>query len=385
MCCFDRTAFFLARQCIRCVTLAFLVLIALCLSPTTGVGQIRGDKALLELVASEWRANIAAIRTWQGKVEYTERIHAKFSKGPKGKEKEAWEDRKTVTQLEFAYDVAANKYVFFATQTQQLPGKDGQRGHKSGRMGWGAIRTSKGYFRVPEWQMDGKENRQRPSLILQTPEAESTGDFSPDFDPMWYFRLSSMDVYDRLMFFHKHADLPSMQTVTVSRERNLVTLTLGKPETGMNKHVFDLDQGSNPVEFANVGSPVLGPETRSFEKVGSIWVPKTATVINLNAETGRLLERSITWIENVLNEPIPEEMFSPETIGIRQRDLVQDARVGVQYRYDAASPPEELDIRKTNWVPYLVAGSVFMVAGTCYLVWRIRRRKPKEFGHAPST
>jgi hypothetical protein len=336
------------------------------------------------LVASEYRSNTKAIQTWRGKVRYTERVSDKSKKGRKDKLNEGWEDRETVTELEFAYDFAAKKYIFFATQSEQSRNKEGQARNKTGRIGWGGIRTAKGYYRVPEWRMDGNEGQvTRPSLLLQPLDSASPGDFSPDFDPLWYFRLNGDDVYERLMFFHKNAELKSMEDVAVSRERNLVTLTLGKPEKAINKYVFDLDQGGNPIEVSGSGRAVSATDARSFVKVGTIWVPKTATARNTNIKVGRLFERKMSWLENVVNEPIPEEVFLPEKIGLRTRDLVQDSRTGIQYRYEAAALPEELIVRKRNWVPYLVFGILAAVAGILLVAWRIRRRRPTEPRHAP--
>jgi hypothetical protein len=324
-------------------------------------------------VAAQNRVNCDAIVTWQGEVEVVQRCAETIAGQPC--------DLTTRTKVTFAYDRVAGKYMFLATQVEKKGTKQGQTVNDSGRVVSGGIRTPDGFYEVPEWYADARKGQlRRAELFLGPRSTESPGDFSPHFDPFWYLKLYKADVHDRLMFFLENAGLKAMSDNRVSRDRNLVTVVLGEPPGATNRYVFDLDQGANVVALGGADPEVKEEHSRSFEQVQGIWVPKTTTSKNTNLRTGMVHERKVTWLRNVLNEPLPAEAFSPEQVSVRQGDFVHDRRSGVDYRYDKSGPGDlgwRIKYRSALVVAALGLGS------TCILLagWLIRRRRRKGLKH----
>jgi hypothetical protein len=334
--------------------------------------QLRGDRDLLRLVAVQHRANREAILTWQGEIEATYRVTGPFE----GKD---W-DLTTVTRIVFACDRAANKSMFFATQNEEKGTKQGKPIQDSRRLVWGGIRTPDGFQEVLPWNMDGKEGQpKRPMLMLQPLSADRPGDFAPHADPLWYLTLQGMDVHERLMWFY---DAPPSVTrhLQVSRTGNEVRLEIGnvldKRETS-NTHVFDLDQGGNVVQDNGSGDVVHCTRSYSHERVAGVWVPKTAVIKNRNLKTGRMHERTMTWLKNVVNESVSDDAFSPERLAIRGGDLVRDVRSGTEYRYE-----ESTNVTAAAWMKkyssVLIAGALLLCTASAVLVsWRIHRGRKR--------
>lgn len=347
--------------------------------PAPASAQIRGDPELLKLVAAQYRANLEAILTWQGEAEITQKLVGKIDGQP-------W-DLTAVQKVTFAYDRGAKKYMFLVNQVQEKGIKQGQPIKEPALMVWGGIRTPDGFYWVPEWFVNAKPGQlKRPGLQLGPPSSESPGDFSPHFDPFWYMKLYGDDMYERLMPFYDRAASENMSHVTVSRANNVVTVVLHKPEVTTNRYVFDLDQGANPVAGGGEDPIVTEHHSRTFEKVKNIWVPKTATSKSTNLKRGRVNERQVTWIKNIVNEPVPADTFSPEQVGIRQGSHVNDLRTGANYRYDVSTGLKDPAANRRFWSGVAVVALV-VVAASIVLGgwWLIRRRQKKGLQHGSAT
>jgi len=345
-----------------------VALVCFCCWSNSAKAQIRGDRELLPLVASQNRANRERIQTWRGKVNITQT----------NKSLKKRSEVTTKRQVEFAYDRQAKKYMFVATQTEGQ-GVENGKPVTARPMVWGAIRTPDGYYTMPEWFLDGKKgSTRRPELLLHPLSAESPGEYSPDFDPFWYMSIYGENVNDRLMGIYQHAASKSTSDISVSRSNQQITVLLKASKVGVNRYVFELDQGANLIELSGEDALVKANHKREFVQVSEIWVPKSATSRTDTGNSAEINERSLTWIENVVNEPIPPETFLPERLGIRPNDLVQDTRSGVAYRYDVSNLPEELKPKSSTRAIVLVA-SLLVGTGLILIVgWRLRKKLMKR-------
>lgn len=336
--------------------------------------QIRGDVQQLKLVAAQNRANREAIRTWQGEVEVAQRTI--------GTDKVKITDYRSVWRATYTDDRTVKKYIFLANQQEVTGIRDGQAVKMSDRLSWGGIRTPDGYSSVWPWYPDGKKGQpRRPELMVGPHNTEQVSEISTMFDPYWYMSVFLDPVYDRLMFFHENAHMAELSHITVSRTGSLVTVLLQKPDVGVNRYVFDLNQGANPVELAGEDALVTENHTRSFESNSDIWLPRAGKSISKNLKTGKTIESSVRWLKNVVNEPLPEDAFSPERVEIRQGDLIRDQRSGINYTYDASTDLADLDRTRRYWSIAKVAAITVAVAGVLLVGWRIRKRKAQGLKH----
>ncbi|MBY0232516.1 MAG: hypothetical protein K2W96_24825 [Gemmataceae bacterium] len=335
----------------------------------------RGDKGLLQLVASEYRANRTALRTWQGKV----RIRQEATGGAKARSP-------SLIQLKFAWDHATSRYSFLAEHAWGDP----EIGTATGLprdMRWGAIRTPEGYFHITPWKgddgQDAKRKRpltvfDRPTLMIGPPATESRGDFSPDFDPLYYLEIRGEDAHPWLMELHEHWQDKKFEAWRVSRAANLVTVSIERPADPLKQHfVFDLDKGGNMVSSSSRDRLIEAERARTFKKISGVWVPAESKVVSKNTKSGVTTTSEVDWTENLVNKPVPPGSFSLAGLGMKTGDNVSDHRTGSHSKFDEDADLEKA--AKADWTRMLMIvgmGSVAVVAALLW--WRRRPRSTQE-------
>jgi hypothetical protein len=146
--------------------------------------------------------------------------------------------------------------------------------------------------------------------------------------------------------------------------------------------VFDLDQGGNNVEAESTSDDVHDYYAHSFQKVGNIWVPKTAIARTTNKRAGVMQEQRMTWTQNIVNEPVPESAFSLEKLAIAKGDLVRDLRSGAEYKYEGSSSPNDSARIGKFWSYLLVLGLIAVMCGFLIIAWRVRTNRRRRLGNA---
>jgi len=352
------------------VVLAFI-------APAPARAEFKGDRELLKLVATQYSANREAIRTWRGKADTA----LSSTNTVEGKRVAIISRRST----EFAFDKASDKSMFLTRRT----GGEGPAESWStpGRDVWGGILTPEGYFRLFPWSGNQPPNGKAPPddqrLLTAGPRSDrKRGDFADAFDPFWYLGASGMNMHRRLTGFYDNWNnevVTKNSTVSVARDQNMVTFLIQNPGVGVNRYVFDLDQGANLVE-AEMGFPGDGSiQTRKFAQVAKVWIPIAAEYRQTNGKTGELLESKVKWTENILNGTIPINTFSLDALGIKRGDQIDDKRTKTSYQYAAEGELPELAPEPPSWTRFWV---ITASIGTAFVMllgwWMWRRRGSKE-------
>jgi len=159
------------------------------------------------------------------------------------------------------------------------------------------------------------------------------------FDPMWHFtKPSGLKLDERLLFVAENAKDPKNKwetfqkgdVMTLRHDSDNSDLQIKDAEHIVNHIEIDLSKGAN-VTHAHYYSPSTNITTDfhiEWEKDNDVWVPKTFTCDMVEMKNGKKVYqniRKVTWTENVVNEPIPEDAFTETAVGLRPGDRVTNS------------------------------------------------------------
>jgi hypothetical protein len=280
----------------------------------------KGDIELLRLVATAHQANRAKIRTWRGLAQI-ENTH-EDANGVIIREKTTVDflsdRRRAVTRWKWTHN---EQYVRKGVDSLEIL-----------REPFTAMITREGYYRHAPGitTLDGERLN---TLVIQPPEKARSGSYTDCFDPMWYLtgHMAKVtdDLVERLAFLYSQVKNDGVTQITSTRDGNLVILE-NKDGGIFNRHTFDLSQGGNVVKYEAGSDNVAELRTWSYEQVDSVWIPKTF-VFSYQYKTpdvfgGTKRTRSITFVKNILNQPVDISEFSLESLGYSNSEQVSDTR-----------------------------------------------------------
>jgi len=305
------------------LSLVLFGIIICCVLPVTA--GTKGDIELLRLVATAHQANRAKIRTWQGRAQI-EVIYADAN-GVIVRDK---------TSVDFLTDRSRGATRWKWTHDERKVRKgleiEGQLVPDILLETINAMTTRRGFYRRAP-TITTREGRRLNTVVIWPSERARSGSYSDCFDPMWYLTghmTKCLDnLVERLAFLYRRVKNEGISDIIATREGDLVFLQLGD-EHLLNRHAFDLSKGGNVVKYYAASDD--GTELRewTYEQIDGAWLPKTF-VFSHNVkspstygETSRT--RSVTFVENILNDPIPVSQFSFEALGYQDGEQVTDQR-----------------------------------------------------------
>jgi hypothetical protein len=354
----------------------YLALLLLILSLSNQArGDFQGDKELLKQVALQYKANRESIRTWTGKADLTLTQMKTVRGNPV--------NVRVNCAVTFACDVAAGKSMFL---TRRLGGEGPPGGALTpGHDVWGGLTTPEGHFKISAWEGEkdarvGIGPRSRPTLSISPNTSRRRGDFGSEFDPFWYLEDSGMDIHGRLMGQYElwgHKDVAAANNISVSRENDLVTFVIDRPDILMNRYVFDLARGANVIESEGKDSAVHARLTRTYIKSAGVWVPVSSHYSQTQRADGVTDECHVTWVENIINGPVDPGSFTLEALGVKAGDQVNDKRAASSYRYKAGRDmPEVAPIPRSRMNAWIIAGvTIVAILGMAgWWLWRRGKR-----------
>ena len=300
----------------------FGIMICCVLPATAGT---KGDIELLRLVATGHQANRAKIRTWQGRAQI-EVIYADAN-GVIMRDKQNVDflsDRsRDATRWKWTHN---ERYVREGLEIEGHPVPDNLLETIN------AMTTRGGFYRLAP-AITTREGRRLNTVVIWPSEKARSGSYSDCFDPMWYLTGHMTkcldDLVERLAFLYRRVKNEGISDIIAKREGDLVLLQVGD-EHLLNRHTFDLSKGGNVVKYCAASDD--GTELRewTYEQVDGTWLPKTFVFSHNVKSPGTYGEtsrtRSVTFVENILNDRIPVSQFSFEALGYQDGEQVTDQR-----------------------------------------------------------
>ncbi len=205
-----------------------------------------------------------------------------------------------------------------------------------------------------------------------------------EFDPTFFFRGANWeDLEASLEFFHENAASDGYTGTSVGREGDRVVLRVGATEGLFNLYEFDLSIGGNLLRFLTADDTDAKAQrvewNYHYERIAGVWVPTEISEVRADPARDETDSRRFTWLENVVNEPVADDQFTPERAGVHPGDFVKDAGANVQYRYGSPEDPQ----RSTGsngwprkWMTWVVMAVVPAALIVAMVLVRRRRRRP---------
>ena len=104
-----------------------------------------------------------------------------------------------------------------------------------------------------------------------------------------------------------------------------------------NRYVVDLNKGGNYLLNEGGGRKW----SAEYQHISGVWIPKK--IVDLSQQPdGRFIRTAKIWTNQKINEPIPDDIFSIKTLGVRRGDTVYDERTGTVAKIEGSEYPEAL-------------------------------------------
>ncbi|MBN1436358.1 MAG: hypothetical protein JW936_04730 [Sedimentisphaerales bacterium] len=328
------------------------------------VWGLEGDAELLRLVADEYERNQEGLHTWGGTITTEE--HCWMNRGSSESSDEVADSWTASGSFrgEMLVDMDTgmrwwNNYVEEAT-----PGASGNEEH---RAGWyrGMMREDADYA------MHYEAAEARPRMLeisakgeMNGTELRGAGGFL-GFDPFytWHHVMGGLIVPGSGSARYAYERADEMEGVRVYREGDRVTLDLGSSaelsETSlMDRMVFDLAQGGNVVELERTEGVFESRLEAEYEEMEGVFVLKGITLDSTFREEGTNGEAHLrlTVETNMVNEPVAEEEWGLDRIGLRLGDNILDRRTNTMF-YDWNGTSDFSGMRSEAWEERSCCGS----------------------------
>lgn len=301
-----------------------LVLITLLLAGRAEA-EVTGDLSLLTKVAALQKKNLDAIEQWSGRAEL------KFRKrSPEGY------DLTYSVDARFWHDAVARASCFSWLITESSTRFDARenlvnslQGHRAGE-----LQLGEDYYIMP---LSAVKPDYVPVVQLVPRREPTFGSVSQKFYPMSYFRIwneKSEEFFARKL---KYSGEEWMH-IHIRQEGQQVLLDTGGaryPEF-RKQYVFDLSQNGLLVKF-EARDPKRGESQRqTYREFSGVYLPVHTVYRNARFDGTDVSEKEVHWKDQTLNEPIPEESFTLEAMGVPAGAQVVDIQTRQTYRY---APP----------------------------------------------
>jgi|GEM_PF-2316142 len=309
-----------------------------------------GDIELLRLVATAHQANRAGIDTWQGHADIESTLGDANGIMLRDMFSVAFvsDCRRDVTRWTWIHD---ERFV------REGVGIEGQPMTKAVLEPLSAMTTRHGFYRYAPG-ITTREGERLNTLVIWPPERARRRSYSECFNPMWYLtghmtKLTD-DFIGRLVFLYRRVKNDGAPYINATRNGNVVILEIDNG-TVLNRHYFDLAQGGNVVKyFAQSGGDTELREW-TYERKAGVWVPRTF-VFNFDVSSPEYLGNTsrtwkVTFVENVVNEPVPVSQFSLKALGYKSSEQLNDQRTNLSPIYDGARTWDERILRESKALP----------------------------------
>ena len=333
---------------------------AVCLVPNVVLAESQvvspDDVAVLQDAAKRYEANVEAIRTWQGEVVYEEL--------GKSSEKTIPINRKT--SIRFWVDVPNGKRMIICEPVEETQmssdgefhpvvmelkstlvlTRDSLRYHRTAY-------DPKGYIPLPDNNggtrfVRGEDSEQYDLNVLrgsihistETKPAHNQFDLIHTFDPfvvMDHVNTHYIQIFNFVVERINNGKDVSMFQINVRGEQlSLIEESTRGNRTISNIYTVNKSFRCCPVERRSSVPGILNTVfTSEYEQHDGVYVPKKVLILLEDGASKRI----VTFTKNVINEPIPDDIFSLRGLGAMRGDSVYDSRTNTRYYLDDEQYP----------------------------------------------
>lgn len=292
------------------------------------VGNLRDNLDLLRYVVVANRQNKAKIQTWQGKATVERRSDF-------GKDAGGFDYAGTV---DFVFDRARKSIRWNTTLERWSKIVQGRDDSQPVPQILNGMMTPEGLYRFGSYDSPGNPKNRPLTLTIAaatfgTPHEGQLQPHLYDFNPLYYYDLNEPHgtLLDGLTSYIGMADDPRLDRIKVMREGDQVSIDMGMGDVSQ-RYTLSLSQGCNPIEHKTAWSESSQEYHWTYELHDDIWLPKTWTQSS-HQKGGRDEQCKVTFVENVVNQPVEPAAFSLPSLGLQTGDKVQDRRTQPMNQY----------------------------------------------------
>jgi hypothetical protein len=283
--------------------------------------QVKAPKEVVSDVIVKHRANRGRIRSWTGTVQVLDVRQEADGSGAR------WRSEATFIHRTEPYAVRW-KWV-------QLPVQEGEK-TLSTFAGENGIEQGGQQFQLILDQFPGTLEPIRSTR--KSAPADMRGPLRTSFRPMDWLGYRGRSIADYLEAFIPILDqidqFPA-HGIVIAQEGDVVTFSIDGPDL-LNAYEIDLAKGANPISYRaerRIGGQVVIGELWQwkYEQKGETWLPvevhlkHESWTVEANGQRStapKTTQRTIRWTQSDVNQPIGDNEFTLDKIGIRPGELV---------------------------------------------------------------
>jgi hypothetical protein len=157
---------------------------------------------------------------------------------------------------------------------------------------------------------------------------------SAKIDPLDYFKLGPEHTPEEYFSGMRQLKLQEWSESSVSRQGQTIQLVVRvKDKPGQIEHFFDLNTSGMLRKYHNTNMVAGAYKLLNYELIGGVHVPRHVFVTGSPPGGFPNSEKTVYWLEQQVNEPLDERMFTLEFIGVPAGSRVNDRLGGKQYEF----------------------------------------------------
>jgi hypothetical protein len=113
----------------------------------------------------------------------------------------------------------------------------------------------------------------------------------------------------------------------------------GNEAKNRTSFVFDISQGGNLVLRESRDQSRKVVNKYEWEQKQNVWVPSRFQYLNHRHDGSKQTDRTVVWKESVVNQLLPEGVFSLESMIVLEGAEINDSVTGKRWRYGDENSP----------------------------------------------
>jgi len=311
---------------------------------SVGWGNTKGDAELFRVVKALREQNNRQVLTWQGKIQFNERVRGITQHG-------AVDKSMIAKEIDFTLDMAKESFLWHETTTQAMGTKsflglattakemkeDGMTELTDALVTTSGMHIPVGLYELkPLIKRRGSDTRENCLVIYSPSNAKKRLNQMSVLMPTDYLSTwQGLDIDAMLMLAYRQADKTEETQRSIEQQGQKVIYRVG--QNGYTwSYTFDLAKGGSLVTVENSGTDMQNTYEYEFVQIDGVWLPKAfkcKRVSRANPAEKVIHEEEVQFVENVINKDIPESAFTVEAMGVHSGYYITDNRIGASYYY----------------------------------------------------
>lgn len=281
------------------------------------VGSLSDNYELMRYIIATYTDNLQKIKTWQGKAEIENKSVYYPIKSSIGVKYSA--------TVQFVFDRSKKSLRWDNTLNNYVKQNSGVDDPQPVPQILNGMQTPKGIYRYGRFGSPGNPANGELNLLIYSFPEERINPNQFDFNPLDFLQTFRGNVAKDLTPYTGWADKSRMAIFKIIREGDNVTIDIGNDQS-YNRYTLSLSQSCNPISCEDREPGRASQWKWTYEKIDGVWLPKTwsETVRNKDEQDE---DQKVTFVENLLNQPVEASAFSLPSLGVKPGNKVQDRRV----------------------------------------------------------